>query len=319
MWKYTSHKKSHNIEVARMYWLGYTLMCLTFGTTFFAITIGDKAGLPPFWFAGLRFVAAGLITYALLFLRKPTWPKQPRVYAKIALLGILSTFGTFSTLFWSEQYVASGYAALLSALGPFMLLGLQLLFTKRKISWQDLVGTAIGFLGVLCIIAPKLHTGGHRVVLSTCLVLLGELSYTIGALYARRLLATGLPTFVMNGGQMLAGGLALCLLATVTEPIPLHTLAHSRVSLVSLVYLTLIGSVFAHGIYFWLVRHKGVMFPSTWLYVSPIIAVVVGALYGHERVSLWLALGVPLVLIGMFFVEGYKIVVARWGRPNYEL
>lgn len=294
-----------------MYWFGYTIMCLTFGTTFFAIAIGDKAGFPPFWFAGIRFVAAGLITYALLFLRKSTFPRQARAYLNIALLGFLSTFGTFSTLFWAEQYIASGYAALLSALGPFMLLGLNLVFTKRKIARSDVLGTSIGFIGILAVILPKLSTGGHHVLESTLLVLLGELSYTLGALYSRRLLATGLPTFVMNGGQMLAGGIFLCILALITEPFPLHTLAHSKVSWEALGYLTLIGSVLAHGIFFWLVRHKGVMFPSTWLYVSPVIAIGVGAMFDHETLSGWLLLGIPLVLLGVFLLEGYHIVKAR--------
>jgi drug/metabolite transporter (DMT)-like permease len=110
---------------------GYLLVCLIFGTTFLAIKIGVDAGALPFFSAGIRFFAAGLILFLWM-----VWKQKARFsmlfHKEMLLTGTGLTFGTFSTLYWAEQHVSSRIAAILSATGPIMIIMLQTSFYGIK-------------------------------------------------------------------------------------------------------------------------------------------------------------------------------------------
>jgi drug/metabolite transporter (DMT)-like permease len=98
--------------------LGYAVMCLIFGTTFLMIKIGLQDGMPPFLFAGLRFFIAGALILLMIYWRKSAKILPMRVYVEIAAIGWLMTSIPFAALFWAQQYIASGLAALLVATAP---------------------------------------------------------------------------------------------------------------------------------------------------------------------------------------------------------
>ncbi|MFB9329131.1 DMT family transporter [Paenibacillus aurantiacus] len=290
----------------------YLLMCAIFGTTFLAIKIGVEAGMPPFFAAGLRFFIAGLILFTwLLVKRKATLRMllEPNFW----LIGLGSTFFTFATLYWAEQHIDSGIAAMLSATGPMMILVLQSAIARQSPPGGAFLGCAIGFAGVFVLLLPKLGIGSDPLWLLSCLlVLLGELGYAAGSLFTRKVMmaAKETPPIAVNAVQMLFGGLSLLLLSTFTEDFRLEAFG-SWSGIGSLAYLIVVGSMLGHSIYAWLLKTTNAFFPSTWLYVSPIIALGLGAMLYDEQLTGYSVLGSVLVLAG--------IVLTNWREWGMRL
>lgn len=295
----------------------YLLMCAIFGTTFLAIKVGIDAGAAPFFSAGVRFVVAGLLLFlwmlwkrkadVSLLLRKELW-----------LTGACLTFGTFSTLYWAEQHVSSGLAAILSATGPMMILLLQATVLRERLTTRSIIGCIVGFAGVFLLVVPSLTVEASLLWLLGCvLILIGEFSYSAGTLYSRRVIArfNGTSPIAMNAVQMMAGGILLLVLSFFTEKVSLDSMLTPN-AILSLLYLIVAGSMMGHTIYYWLVAKTNPVFPSTWLYVSPPIAMGLGALLYGEQVS-WIALvGVMTVVAGIVLVnlDVLKPLLAQAGR-----
>lgn len=283
---------------------GYLFMCAIFGTTFLVIKAGIDAGAAPFFSAGIRFLAAGLILFLYMLGKRRT--RLSLLWRKETLLtGTGLTFGTFSTLYWAEQYVASGLAAVLSATGPIMMLLLQALLHRQKPTAASAAGCAIGFAGVVLLLLPGLSLGMSMLwVLGCVLILLGELSYSSGALYTKQVITRFPDTspIALNAAQMMHGGALLLILSLLTERIdlvPYATLSGAG----SLVYLTVIGSMVGHSLFYWLVSRTNPVFPSTWLYVSPLIAMTLGSLLYNEALSWLTAAGGILIIFGIVLVN----------------
>ncbi|MCM3747530.1 EamA family transporter [Paenibacillus pasadenensis] len=283
-----------------MVWFNYALMCAIFGTTFFAIKIGVEAGLPPFLSAGIRFVAAGALLFVWLWLRGKTnlsllWRKE------VLLIGAASTFTTFSTLYWGEQHIESGMAAVLSATGPIFILLMQSLAMKQPTTRLDKIGCALGFTGVIVLMLPKLTGSSDSLWLMACLVvLLGVIGYGSGSLLTRRMLLRepDLSPIALNSAQMTAGGSGLLLISILTES-PSSASLELLPAAGSLLYLIVVGSMLGHSLYAWLIKATNAFFPSTWLYVSPIIALTLGAVMFQEQITFVSISGSLLVLAGI--------------------
>ncbi|QNR68703.1 EamA family transporter [Paenibacillus peoriae] len=284
--------------------IAFTVMCLIFGTTFLAIKVGVEAGLPPFLSAGVRFFAAGAILFiAMKLTGKVRWSLLWR--KEMLLIGAGTTFGTFSALYWAEQYVSSGIGAILSATGPMMIVVLQSVLLRQKTSRITVVGCMISFLGVVLVVLPGLAVQISGLWLAGCLViLLGELCYSGGALYSKRVMDVFRETnpIALNAAQMIHGGWMLLLLSAITEPWSSEGWQYLP-AMGSLLYLILFGSMIAHTLFYWLMERTNPLFPTTWLYISPPIAVGLGALLYGEHVSWWMLAGVLLIVTGLILMN----------------
>ncbi|GGN99016.1 DMT family transporter [Saccharibacillus kuerlensis] len=297
--------------------IGYLIMCLIFGTTFLAIKLGVEAGLPPFFGAGLRFFAAGLLMMlGLTALRKRSFSLL--LHRETLLTGFGLTFCTFAALYWAEQYISSGLASVLSATGPAFVLLLQAGVSGIRISKLALTGTLIGTAGVALLLLPGSEGGQGRMWLIAGLVVVaGEIGYASGALLAKHAmirLPDASPT-ALNAAQMMHGGWLLLLLSLLTEHNHAGITDFSQ-ALLSLLYLTLIGSMAGHTLFYWLVSRTHPVFPTTWLYVSPFIALALGAwLYG-EPLHWNAAIGSLIVLAGVLLTNWEAIRGLFQARRN---
>lgn len=281
----------------------YLLMCLIFGTTFLAIKIGVDAGIPPFFGAGLRFFSAGLLLFLFMM-----WKEKASLTIlfkkELFFTGIGLTFGTFATLYWAEQYVSSGIAAVLSATGPMMILMLAMLFLKQKATYSSMIGCIIGMVGVFVLILPSVSLSMEPFWIIGCLaIILGEVFYASGTLYTRQVKdKINASPLVLNAVQMMHGGWLLFLLSFVTEEVDPASLVQSA-SIGSLLYLIVIGSMVGHSLYYWLVTKTDPVFPSTWLYISPLIAVGVGITFYQEEISWYTGIGALTIFLGTILVN----------------
>ncbi|MDD9266927.1 DMT family transporter [Paenibacillus sp. GCM10023248] len=279
--------------------LNYLLVCFIFGTTFLAIKVGVDASAPPFFSAGLRFIVAGLILFGWM-----VWRGKARFAhlfrREMLLTGIGLTFGTFSTLYWAEQHVASGIAAVLSATGPMMILVLQTFVLRLKATRLSVFGCMLGFAGIVILLLPNVAIAANLAWVAGCAaILVGELFYSSGALYAKRVIQQfpEASPIALNAAQMIWGGGLLLILSFFTEPFDVSGLLNAKAA-GSLLYLTVIGSMVGHSLFYWLVAKTNPVFPATWLYVSPLIALAVGVVFYGETITWLTAAGVLTVIAG---------------------
>ncbi|MET1171234.1 DMT family transporter [Paenibacillus amylolyticus] len=280
--------------------IAFTVMCLIFGTTFLAIKIGVEAGMPPFLSAGLRFVIAGALMFAWMRMKgKVSWSLLFR--KEMLLTGAGLTFGTFATLYWAEQHVSSGVGAILSATGPLMIMLMQTALLRQKTSARMIVGCLIGFTGVVLVVLPGVSLGAGSLFMWGCIaVLVGEVCYSAGALYSKKVIHQfkEASPVAINAVQMMYGGLLLSLLSVGTESWNMSALDWVP-AVSSVIYLTVIGSMVGHSLFYWIMSRTNPLFPATWLYISPPIAVGLGAVVYDEHVSWVTWIGVVLVVSGL--------------------
>ncbi|OME97657.1 EamA family transporter [Paenibacillus amylolyticus] len=280
--------------------IAFTVMCLIFGTTFLAIKIGVEAGMPPFLSAGLRFLIAGALMFAWMRMKgKVSWSLLFR--KEMLLTGAGLTFGTFATLYWAEQHVSSGVGAILSATGPLMIMLMQTALLRQKTSARMIVGCLIGFTGVVLVVLPGVSLGAGSLFMWGCIaVLVGEVCYSAGALYSKKVIHQfkEASPVAINAVQMMYGGLLLSLLSVATESWSMSALDWVP-AVSSVIYLTVIGSMVGHSLFYWIMSRTNPLFPATWLYISPPIAVGLGAVVYGEHVSWVTWIGVVLVVSGL--------------------
>lgn len=286
--------------------LGYAIMCLIFGTTFLAIKVGVDAGLPPFFSAGVRFLLAGLILMIWMYARKKV-SFSLLLRKETLFIGTGLTFCTFAALYWAEQYITSGVGAVLSATGPAIILLIRALVLKDKVPSISFIGAMIGLVGVALLMLPGLSGQYHALWVIACLVVvLGEFGYASGAVYSKQAASKlqGSSPIAQNAAQMIHGGWMLLVLSLITERGQIHVESMLNSAAVgSMLYLIVIGSMGGHTLFYWLVSRTNPVFPSTWLYISPIIALVLGWLVYKEPLNLVMAIGAVIILAGVILTN----------------
>ncbi|OBW48036.1 DMT family transporter [Bacillus cereus] len=282
----------------------YILVCIIFGTTFLTIKIGIEAGAPPLFSAGIRFFLAGIILMIIFKLKRKEI--MPHIFSKrIMYAGFCLTFMTFASLYWSEQYISSGLAAVLSATGPMMILLIQAKRNREKLQKEQLVALVIALIGVIFVSLPGMHQQVSFIWSIACIVLvIGELFYGIGSISSKEILSdlSNVSPFLINGIQMFYGGILLLIASIIVEQ-PNVTVLTSWSVQWPILYLIFIGSIGGHGLYYWLLSKTNPVFPSTWLYVSPLIAIIVGYIILGEPLNPTMGMGACLILIGVFLAN----------------
>ncbi|MDF2572012.1 MAG: protein of unknown function transrane [Sporomusa sp.] len=287
----------------------YSVMCLIFGTTFLAIKVGIDAGAPPFLFAGTRFFFAGLIVLVTVKCLNGEIGVKYGSRQDVLSVGIFMTAIMFGCLYWGERYISSSVAALLAATTPIMIAVVEWFQGARENVWIKGSGLLISFIGVGVAVLPALGIDVTKeAVLAVVVILAAEVGCVFGTMTSKKILAAGVSPFVLNGWQMVIGGMMLVLLSVVTESAAVDI--NYEVTF-SWLYLVILGSLAGHGSYYWLVRRAGPLLPSTWTYISPVIAQFVGYYFLAEYVSGYSFFGLGLVLCGVYIVSKAAILEKR--------
>ena len=146
---------------------------------------------------------------------------MPHIFSKrIMYAGFCLTFMTFASLYWSEQYISSGLAAVLSATGPMMILLIQAKRNREKLQKEQLVALVIALIGVIFVSLPGMHQQVSFIWSIACIVLvIGELFYGIGSIRSKEILSdlSNVSPFLINGIQMFYGGILLLIASIIVE------------------------------------------------------------------------------------------------------
>ena len=279
---------------------------IIWGSTYFVIRIGVESW-PPLMMAGVRFLAAGILLLAFLLLRGHKLPPL-RPLLNAALIGLLLlAVGNGMVTVAEHQNVPSGIAAVVVATVPLFTLCFSRLFgiKTRKLEW---VGIAIGLAGII-----MLNSGGNLSgnPWGAILILIGSISWAFGSVYGSRIT---LPVGMMVGAiEMLAAGVVLMIASMIAgEKL---TALPSLSGFLAVGYLALFGSIIAIKANMYLIRNVSPALATSYAYVNPVVAVLLGTGLGGETLSKieWLALGVivfavVLVTLGKYLFPAKPVV-----------
>lgn len=279
------------------------------GSTYLFIKWGVET-IPPFLLAGARHLIAGTLLYAWVRRQGVARPNAAQ-WLTCAVVGTLLLVGGNGGVTWAEQRVASGLAALLVATMP---LWMVLLDWLRPGGVRPRAGAALGLLmgfgGVTLLVGPTRLGTASVDPFGAAVVVLAALSWATGSLYSRR---GRLPGSLLQAAAMqsLSGGAVLWVLATLTGEWTRLDAAHvSAKSLLSLGYLVVFGSLLGFTAYIWLLRVTTVTRVSTYAYVNPVVAVLLGWAFAGEPVSGRMLGATALIVVAV------ALVILNQHRPT---
>lgn len=286
---------------------------LIWGSTYLAIRWAVET-IPPLLMAGTRFLIAGALLYGWMRWRGAPRP-EPFHWVSATLVGGCLLLGGNGGVVWAEKEgFPSGLTALLIATVPLWMALLEWLRGVRP-KGRVVLGLALGFAGIALLIGPAdLALGSRTDPVGATVIILASLSWAFGSLYSRRarlpesaLLATAME-MLMGGALQLGAGSLL------GEWSKLNLSGVSLHSLFSLVYLILFGSLVGFTAYIWLLRVSTPALVSTYAYVNPVVAVLLGAALAGEELTSRTLLAAVIILAGVALITTYGIHPDREGK-----
>ena len=297
--------------------LAFGIIYFVWGSTFLAIRVGVHE-VPPFLFAGMRFVIAGIALFGWMRLKGTPSPTR-REWLGACLLALLIFVGDYGLLFWAERRVPSGIAAVMMATIPaFMALSEILLLRTQRLTLRLSIALLIGIGGVAVLVSRSLGLGEGAVNPSGAVALVvAAINWSIAAALSRKLILPASKP-MSSGAQMFAGGVFLMITAAVLgEYRGFQLSAISRGAWFALVYLIIAGSVLGFTAYVWLIHHESPTRVGTYAYVNPVVAVIVGYFLGGEPIGTRTMLGTALVLVSVIVITTTRIAKAPT-RPTMK-
>lgn len=292
-------------------WAALGVVYVVWGSTYLAIRFTVES-MPALLSAGARFLAAGLILGVLvvLFAGVKALRMTRAQFGSAVLIGLLLPAMGNGLVVLAEKHVASGLAALLVASVPIYVVILRRIWGDRP-SRTTLIGVAVGLVGLAVLVLGGPVEGAHGAAwFGPWLVLLAALGWAIGTVLTTKLPLPANP-FALSAVEMVAGGVALAVSgAAMGERLDIAEITTG--SWAAWIYLVLAGSLLAFSSYVYVLGRLPVSTVSTYAYVNPVIAVLLGFLFAGERFGLAQLGGGLIVLVAV-------VLVVRAERPAPEL
>ena len=303
--------------------LAFANIYILWGSTYLAIMYGLE-GMPPFILGSFRYLSAGIILLGWCLFKGEKSPGTQHVL-KNAGSGIVMLVGGSGLVAWSEQFVSSGQAAIVIATEPFWFLVLDKKNWRMNFSDKfTLTGLVTGFAGIVLFLlwSGSSHEQEQtKFNLLAALVLLGSaVLWVVGSLFSKNNPSPG-STFMNAGIQLFAAGLFSSLIALIVGEwnafsfvaVPLQAWA-------GLAFLIIMGSVVAYVSFVWLISVRSPALVSTHTYINPVVAVILGWLFIHEKISLLQVLAMFIILGGVLLInlKNYKRSSKAYVQINDE-
>jgi drug/metabolite transporter (DMT)-like permease len=286
--------------------LAFATVYLVWGSTYFFI---QKAvhDFPPLIMGALRFLVAGGILVAWCLIKgEKLW--NPKQFKAAAITGLLLLFVGNGCVIWAEKTLPSSLVAVWVSSAPIWFLLLDKAKWKENFrSTSTIIGLIIGFIGVILLLSDQLDTimnapGGGETLTGLLIVLVGCISWAGGSIYSKyhstgsalanttiQMLVAG---FIFLPGSFIAG-----------EWDQFSFAAVSNGAWFSLAYLIAFGSILAFSAYVWLLQVRSSTQVSTYAYVNPVVAVLLGVFFANEEMSFWQLLGLGVILGSVLLIN----------------
>jgi len=285
------------MKQALIVWL---ILSFIWGSTWSFIKVGLR-DLPPITFAATRFLIAAVILWLIVVLRRAAIPRTGRDWLIIAWTGLIAFTVNYGLIFWGEQYITSGLAAVLQATIPaFGLVIAHYYLPAERMTMRKLAGVGIGIAGVGVIFYDQLKIEGAAAFWGSVAIVISSVCVA----YSNVLIKAHcrhLDPATLAGGQMICGLAPLLVFGTLWEGNP-FLLRWTEPAIISILYLALVGSALAFLLYYWLVRKIEVTKTMLIALVTPVIALLIGRITLDEQVSWRVGTGSVAILSGISLI-----------------
>jgi drug/metabolite transporter (DMT)-like permease len=296
--------------------LAFASVYLFWGSTYFAIHVAGEH-LPVPVVSGARSLFTAIFIVLICFARKKNLRVPKGEAWKLVLVGLLFMSGNNMMLTWGEKMVPSGFASLIVSTMPIMIALMEMVLPGGEVlNKRGWAGTLLGTLGIVVLVWPSLHRGaalaGYSRPFLGVLVLLGAaLFFGVGSILSRRFHFQA-DTLVATGWQLGAAGIFNATLAIASGG--LHHAVWTWPGFSAIVYLSIFGSLFGLVAFTYLLQNVAVTKVATYAFVNPVIAVMLGVLFLHERLVRVQVAGMAVVVCGVAMV-----VLSRASRTKREI
>jgi drug/metabolite transporter (DMT)-like permease len=287
--------------------VAFATVYIVWGSTYFFILIALK-GFPPMMLGALRFIIAGAFMLSWCFIRgEKLFILNDVKHAVIS--GLLMLFVGTGVVIWVEQYLPSALVAILVSAAPVLIV----LMDKPK--WKEnftnkstIAGLIFGFIGIVLLFEEKINSAfsgsnNYIEIGSLLLVMIGSLSWTAGSLYSKYKATSGSNT-VNVAWQITAAGILFIPLSFLNgEPQHLQWQTISAQAWFALFYLIIFGSIAAYTAYVWLLQVRPAAQVSTYAYVNPVVAVLLGVFFASENISFLQITGLVVILASVLLIN----------------
>jgi drug/metabolite transporter (DMT)-like permease len=286
----------------------WLILCLIWGTTWIFIKVGLE-DLPPIAFAAARFILAIVILGVVLGLTRTPLPRSRSAWKLIALTGVLQFSINYSLVFWSEVHITSGLAAVLQAMITVFGLVLAWIFLPdERITKLKIAAVAIGIIGVAVIFFDQLRVQSLMAFLGSVAIVVGAYAAAQASILVKAKGGDFHPAALLFC-QMLCGLPAIVTYSVIAEGNP-TTFNWSPRAMLCVLYLTVAGTVAAFWLYYWLLGRiestKAMMISL----VTPLIAVVIGAVFANETLPAQTGIG------GLMIIGSVALIAFRRSSPS---
>lgn len=311
--------RQHRLQVI----LAFALVYVFWGSTYLAIGIADEERLPPAVMCAMRFIIAGplmLAACAAMGRRiRISWNDGVR----LAAVGCLLLVGGNCGLAWAEQWVPTGFAALLVAVTPIWFLLLEtFVFHGDRLSARGIVGVGLGIAGVALLFWSRFEhrASGIMPLLAAVTLLFSSLSWSIGSVASHKWQLKVDP-FTATGWQMLFAAIGNAVVAMVSGEY--HRIVVTPRAMLATLYLVVFGSWVGYSAYIWLLKHVPTPKVATYAYVNPLVAVFLGWLLHNEKLDPFMIGGTVVIVVGVALVTTAKVhdagkEIAEGSLPELE-
>ena len=285
----------------------WVTLCIVWGMTYPAIRVALPV-FPPFLLAGLRNFTGGVILFALARHRRVPIPREPAAFGVIVLVGLLYIVGANGGVTWAEQEVSGALTALVCTATPLMIAVLSLSGVKTdQMNRRGWTGLIIGFLGLAVLLQP--WSGAQASPLHLAVLVFATFSWAVGATVARRYMLKCDP-LAATAIEMLAGGGVLLTISGLAENGLRQPPAFWPVA--AIVFLIIFGSCIGFTSFSYLITKLPPSRVSTYSYVNPVVAVLIGTLLLSEPFTTVMAVGAVITMTGVFLANtGHSTVAAK--------
>ena len=301
-------------------WLALISVYLIWGSTYLAILYVVKT-IPPFMAGGMRFITAGLVLFIWRISKGDSLPTR-RQWRDAGIIGLLLLLGGNGLLLWAEQYVPSGISSLLISTVPIWMVIIESMRPGgEKPTVKAIIGLMLGFGGVAFMIGPGELSSeiGALHPLGLIALPVGALLWSLGSVYSK---SADLPSssLMTTSAEMLIGSIGMFIVATFRGEWGGFTIGMvESTSWIALLYLTVFGSLGGFVAYAYLLKNAPISLVSTYAYVNPIIAIILGSWVAHEALNGRTVLAAIIILGAVILIttaRGNRSVI---GKPKATL
>src|ERR1700694_6027870 len=282
-------------------WLALGTVYLLWGSTYLGIKYAIDT-IPPLLMGSLRFLVAGGVLYVLAIRTgdKRADPVGARQWIAALLIGGALLVGGNGGVILAEQYAPTGVVALLVATAPLWMAIIDRVVFGRRLPVLVIVGLLIGFGGVAFLIGSP--GAGHINLFGAALALAAPVCWASGSVFTRHVKLPKRP-LVAASMEMLWAGLVFAIASIVTGELGRLQWQHvSTTSIVALLYLIVLGSLVGFSAYVWLLRSAPLSLVSTYAYVNPVVAVILGGIFVGEAVSARLVIAGGIIILAVALI-----------------